>query len=328
MKNGRVRGFGDAATAVDTLKSAGIVPLLGTGALRITGTDRLDFLHGQVSNEVKRLQVGEGRAALMLNVRGHALALMRIYRREDDLFVAVEGGAGARVEAQLRAHIIFDQVELHNLNGTLTALTLQGADAPTILSRVFGPDLPDVPQPDTFVQLPFASAKVLVSPVRRSRAGGYDLHVLGRDAGALVAALTKAGAALAGEDALEAVRIEAGIAGAELEGGEGVLPQEAGLEVAVSYRKGCYLGQEIMARVEARGNLRRRLVGLTLTGFPEAGTRDLTRDGKTVGRLGGVAEHPRLGVIALASVRTEVEVGAGLEVGGASAVVSGLPFDG
>ena len=262
----------------------------------------------------------------MLNVRGHALALMRVYRREDDLFVAVEGGAGAQVEAQLRAHIIFDQVELHNLSDTLLTFTVQGTDAGAVLRRVFGADLPDLPGPDTFTQPPFASAKVLVGPAPRSRAGGFDLHVLSRDAGALVAALTGAGAVLAGEDALEALRIEAGIAGAELEGGDGVLPQEAGLEHAVSYRKGCYLGQEIMARIEARGNLRRRLAGLSLDGLPEAGAKDLVQGGKTVGRLGGVAEHSRLGIIALASVRTEVEAGAGLEVGGVNAVVSSLPF--
>ena len=335
LQHGRVRRFGDAngnlkgnlAAEVSALGTAGLVPLLGTGALRITGADQLDFLHGQVSNEVKRLKPGESRGALMLNVRGHALALMRVYRREDDLFVAVEGGAGAQVEAQLRAHIIFDQVELHNLADTLLTFTLQGTDVAEVLQRVFGTHLTDLPEPDTFAQPLFASAKVLVGSAPRSRAGGYDLHVLSRDAGALVAALTESGAALAGEDALEALRIEAGIAGAELEGGEGVLPQEAGLEHAVSYRKGCYLGQEIMARIEARGNLRRRLVGLSLRGLPEADAKDLVQNGKTVGRLGGTAEHPRLGIIALASVRTEVGAGAGLEVGGVAAVVSDLPIE-
>lgn len=334
LQHGRVRRFGDfsdhLAAEVSALETAGLVPLLGTGALRVTGADRLDFLHGQISSEVKRLGPGESRAALMLSVRGHALALMRVYRREDDLFVAVEGGAGAQVEAQLRAHIIFDQVELHDLTDTLVTFTLQGTDAAAVLRRVFGgdagADLTDLPEPGTFAQPPFASAKVLVGPAPRGRAGGFDLHVLSRDASALVAALTGAGAALAGEDALEALRIEAGIAGAELEGGEGVLPQEAGLEHAVSYRKGCYLGQEIMARIEARGNLRRRLVGLSLTGIPEAGTKDLVQNGKTVGRLGGVAEHPRLETIALASVRTEVGTGAVLEVGGVAAVVRELPL--
>ncbi len=320
---GRVRHFGDPAAEVAVLETAGIVPLLGTGALRLTGADRLEFLHGQVSNEVKRLAPGEGRAALMLNIRGHALALMRLYRREDDLFVAAEGGATARLEAGLRAHIIFDQVEIHNLSDSLTALTLQGRDAGKVLLEVFRADLP---APDTFIQLPFASAKVLVGPVFRSRAGGFDLHVLTRDAGALVAALQDAGAGLAGEDALTALRSEAGIAEAEFEGGEGVLPQEAGLTYALSYRKGCYLGQEIMARIEARGKVRRRLVGLKLSALPEPGERDLKQDGKTVGRLGGVAAHPHLGMIALGSVRTEIAAGETSEVGRVQAVVTDLPI--
>ena len=322
LSAGRVRHFGDVAAEVAALGQVGVVPLLGTTPLRLTGADRLEFLHGQVSNEVKRLSAGESRTALMLNVRGHALALMRVYRREDDLFAAVEGGAGAIVERELRAHIIFDQVELNNLSTSLSTLTLQGKGAATTIEQIFG----TVPAVDTFVQVPFASAKVLASPVARSRAGGFDLHVLTQDAAELLTALQRAGAQLAGEDALEAVRIEAGLAGAELEGGEGALPQEVGLEHAVSYRKGCYLGQEIMARIEARGKLRRRLMGLKLDGVPERSVRDLTRNGKTVGRLGGVATHPQLGVIALGSVRTELEVGAGLEVGGVEATVSELPF--
>ncbi len=319
---GRVRDFGDVEAEVAALGQGGVVPLLGTTPLRLTGADRLEFLHGQVSHEVKRLAVGETRAALMLNIRGHALALLRVYRREDDLFAAVEGGAGALVERELRAHIIFDQVELADLGTSLSTLTLQGEGAAATVAKVFG----TVPAPDSFVQVPFASAKVLASPVDRSNAGGFDLHVSTQDAGELLTALQGAGAELAGEDALEAVRIGAGIAGAELEGGEGALPQEVGLEHAVSYRKGCYLGQEIMARIEARGKLRRRLVGLKLSGIPEQGVRELLQDGKTVGRLGGVATHPKLGVIALGSVRTELGLGASLEVGEVGATVSDLPF--
>lgn len=324
LSAGRVRHFGDVAAEVAALEQGGVVPLLGTTPLRLTGADRLEFLHGQVSHEVKRLMAGESRTALMLNIRGHALALLRVYRREDDLFVAVEGGSGALVERELRAHIIFDQVEIDNLSTSLSTLTLQGEAATRAVQGLFG----TVPASGTFVQVPFASAKVLVSPVARSRAGGFDLHVLTQDAADLLAALQGAGIHLAGENALEAVRIEAGLAGAELEGGEGALPQEVGLEHAVSYRKGCYLGQEIMARIEARGKLRRRLVGLKLDGVPETGIRDLVQNGKTVGRLGGVAVHPRLGVIGLGSVRTELEVGAGLEVGGVSGAVSELPFTG
>ena len=118
----------------------------------------------------------------------------------------------------------------------------------------------------------------------------------------------------------------AGIASASGEGGEGALPQEVGLEHAVSYRKGCYLGQEIMARIEARGNLRKGLRGLKLAALPGSETRDLTLEGKKVGRLGSVAEHPDLGIIALASVRMELEAGQEVEVGEITATVVELPF--
>ena len=330
LREGRAARFGDAASDVGAFKRAALVPLLAVTPLRLTGADRVEFLHGQVSNEVKRLAVGEAIRALMLNVKGHALAGMRIYKREDDLFVAIEGGAGARVIQGLRAHIIFDQVELEDLSGTLASLTLQGEDAARVLTEVLG----EVPQPGRFVQPPFASAhsesaRVLVGETPRSLHGGYDLHVLTKDAPALFEALLNAGAAPAGEDALTLARVVAGIPAAETEGGEGVLPQEAGLEPWLSYRKGCYLGQEIMARIEARGNVRRELRRLRLSALPAAGARDIVQNGKVVGRLGAVATRPEEGVIGLGVVRKDVAASpsgeGGLEVGGVAATLAASP---
>ena len=324
MIEGRVSSFSDLSSEVQTLTTgAGLVPLLTTTPLRLTGADRLDFLHGQVSNEVKRLKPGETNTSLMLNVKGHALAQMRVYRREDDLFVAVEGGAGAFVQRELQAHIIFDQVEIENLAEAITSFTLQGPRAQEVLKEVFSTDLPNE---GTFIQPPFESAKVLISSKKRSETGGYDLHVLSKDAPALFEKLEAAGATLAGEDALEAVRVAAGIASAQGEGGEGALPQEVGLEHAVSYRKGCYLGQEIMARIEARGKLRKGLRGLKFVTLPQNDRGDLLLDGKKAGRLGSVVEHPALGVIGLASVRMELDSGTEVEVGEVTATLSDVPF--
>lgn len=289
--------------------------------LRLTGPDRLEFLHGQVSAEVRGLKVGQVSTALMLNVKGHALALLRVYRREDDLYVAVEDGAGALVKAQLQAHIVFDQVTVEDLSATLCAFTLQGPGTPEVLRRALGAELP---AEGHFVHVPFADAKVLLSPTRRSLAGGADLHVLCRDAEALGEALHKAGASMADEDWLTLARITAGLATAAAEGGEGVLPQECGLEYAVSYTKGCYLGQEIMARLEARGQVRRHLMGVRLTGRP--GERTLQYEGKEVGRLGSVAYHPDLGWIGLAVVRRELSPGTALVAGSAQATLTPLPF--
>ena len=324
FRDGRVSSFSTLKDEVQALTSgAGLVPLFTTTPLRLTGTDRLDFLHGQVSNDVKGLQAGETNTSLLLNVKGHALAQMRVYRREDDLFVAVEGGAGDFVQRELQAHIIFDQVELETLSDTITSFTLQGEKAGEVLSSIFNTE---VPSEQTFVQPSFESAKVLVAPAKRSAAGGLDLHVLSRDAGKLFERLEQAGATPTGEDAFGAVRVAAGIASAKGEGGEGALPQEVGLEHAVSYRKGCYLGQEIMARIEARGKLRKGLRGVRLEALPKSDSKDLTLNGKKVGRLGSVVEYPEYGVIGLASVRTELEKGQEVEVGEVKALLSDLPF--
>ncbi len=324
-EDGGVKGMSDVASEYQALKAgAGWGPRPIT-PLRVTGADRLDFLHGQLANEVKGLPVGEMNVSLMLNHKGQALALMRVYRRPDDVYVAVEGGAGAQVKEQLEAHIIFDQVELTDLSETLTALTVQGEKAAEVIRQLFdGHSDGDILE-GTFVQLPFAGAEVLVSPMRRSLPGGFDLHVLSKDAPALREALAAAGAVQVGAEVLETARVEAGIPDAAHEGGAGVLPQEAGLEYALSYHKGCYLGQEIMARIEARGKVRRRLVGLRLERLPEAGAVPKL-DGKVMGRLGTVMEHPELGVIALASVRNEAGVGERLELGEVGATLCSLPF--
>ncbi len=324
---GRVLAFGEhpkqALQAFYDQGSAALVPLLSLTPLRVSGTDRLDFLHGQLSNEVKRLKPGHSNSSLMLNVKGHALALMRVFRRQDDVYLAIEDGAGKLVKTQLKAHIIFDQVELEDLSKKISTMTLQGSGARKILQAMFG----NLPDDGEFIELPFAAAKLLISPARRSHSGGFDLHVLSRDAAGLFDTLIDAGASPVGEEALETARVSAGIATTAGEGGEGVLPQEAGLEQAVSYHKGCYLGQEIMARIEARGKLHKMLRGVTLSDFPAGQGLELKLAGKTVGRLGTVVRHPELGVIALASLRHEINPADKLEVGGTVATVSELPFD-
>ncbi|MEX2542528.1 MAG: hypothetical protein WD314_11995, partial [Trueperaceae bacterium] len=142
---------------------------------------------------------------------------------------------------------------------------------------------------------------------------------------ALTAALTAAGAVAGGMAALRLGRVCAGLASAAGEAGEGVLPQEAGLEPLVSYRKGCYLGQEIMARIEARGKLRRELGALRLEREPEPGEREVRRDGRLVGRLGTVARHPESGVLALAVLRSDLDLDSPVEAAGVPARRIRLP---
>ncbi len=283
-------------------ESAVLVPLLSTTPLRITGKDRLDFLHGQVSNDVRNLNEGEHNTSLMLNVKGHVLAQMQIFRRAEDFFIAVEDGAGELVKSQFQAHIIFDQVEISDLNNTLVSMTLLGNKAIPLLQEIFC----SVPEKNTFIYATLAS-KILINISQRSLFPAFDLHILKKDATILFDCLIKAGALPAGETLLNIARVEAGISSAAYEGGKGILPQEIGLEEAISYKKGCYLGQEIMARIEARGNLKRELITLLIEKKPYSNEKVVMANNKTVGKIGTLVNHPKQGYLALASLRKDVE---------------------
>lgn len=311
-------------TELEALEAAALlVRLEASGVLILRGADRIDFLHGQVSNDVRGLPAVGTNRSLLLNHRGHALAQMRVFRLAEELLVLVDDGALPVVEESLRRHIIFDQVELERRED-MSALTLQGAKAKEIIETALGVE---VPAEGTFGTVRFEGSEVIVTPSRRSAQGGFDLLAHGELVGSLTEALAASGAVTGSEEALELGRVMARIPAAASEGGEGVLPQEAGLEPLVSYRKGCYLGQEIMARIEARGKLRRELACLMLDGQPAGGERDIRSAGKLVGRLGRTVRHPRLGYLALAVLRSDLPEDARLEVGGVGARAAPVPIE-
>jgi len=258
-EQGRISHFQDIADSYQALnKGAVLVPMLGTSIYKLTGADRLEFLHGQVSNTVKGLEVGQHNTSLMLNIKGHALAQLQVYIEEESVLIAVEGGMGGFVKSHLERHIIFDQVEITDLSDSYVAFTFIGAKADgNIFDMVDG--LTELDN-DSFQKID----DTFISKSKRTQFTSFDLLTPIETANQLVEHNK-----LAGEDLLNLARIEAGIAHAEFEGGEGSLPQEVGLEGFVHYKKGCYLGQEIMARIEARGNLRKDIFALELSAVPE-----------------------------------------------------------
>lgn len=312
------------SSELEALHSAALlVRVDGLDWLRLRGADRIDFLHGQVSNDVRGLAVGGNTRALLLNHRGHALAETRILRSEEELLVAVEGDAVGIVEDSLRRHIIFDQVELERPSEPLVPFTLTGANAEGVLADA-GLTVPA--EEGIFVRTSLSDHPVTLLRSRRTEFVGFELYLPEEAVESATAALQGAGAVLGSWATLTLARVCAGIASAAGEGGEGVLPQEAGLEPLVSYRKGCYLGQEIMARIEARGKLRRELGALVLEEAPRDGERKVVRDSRPVGLLGTVARHPDLGFVALAVLRSDLSEADSLEVGGIPARRVGLPL--
>ncbi len=295
-------------------ETGAVVAHLPSRVVLAQGPDAASFLHGQLANDVTGLPVGGVNRSLSLNHRGHAMAESSVLRRGKDEFLLVVGDDGGEfVIDSLEQHIIFDQVTL-TPQPDLVLLTLQGAGAAQLL--------PQAPQAGSSSVCELAGHQVTAFPRRRSTGGGFDLLVDRAGAEAVTATLVDAGGVEVAPAVIDALRIRALLPTAGREGGEGVLPQEAGLEDALSYRKGCYLGQEIMARIEARGNLRRSLTRLELDSAAVTG-RQISRGGRAVGLLGSVVqiEGPDGGapmVEALAVLRNDLEGDEPLEVAGAN----------
>jgi folate-binding protein YgfZ len=276
--------------------------VLPSAALRVTGADRVPFVHGQVSNDVRGLPEPGVCRTMILNARGQIEFDVRVYKRADDLYIHAAEGLGAALLERLQRYVVFDDVKLEDISARLAVFHVS-SDLASGLGWSGGVQL--LPT-DGF-------GTVLVAPVQRGLEGGVDVHVLADHADALEAQLAARGERLSDAD-LECSRLRAGLADAHRDGFLGRLPQECGLEDAVSYKKGCYIGQEIMARLEARGNTRYALQAVTLEVSAPVGT-PVTLEGREVGQLGSSVQDGEA-LIGLAVLRVDLALDAVLEAGG------------
>ena len=298
-------------------EGCGLLDRSERGKLAFSGDGAKTFLQGQVTNDVEALTPGRGCYAAVLSPKGKMLGDLRILDAGDELLLDTERGALQAIFNVLhRARLGFD-AELHKRTLQRGLLSLVGPDA----RRVAGAEaLPDEEHAHASVDIGGVAARAIVTDV------GVDLLCDADDTAALAAALSARGAEPVAEAAVETLRVEDGRPrfGADLD--ETTIPQEAGLnERAVSFAKGCYVGQETVARLFYKGKPNRHLRGLRLSALVAPGT-ELTLDGKPVGLLGSVADSPAHGLIGLALVRREAEPGATLAAGSATATVAELPF--
>jgi len=301
-------------------RRAGILDNSERGKLAFTGSGAAEFLQGQVTNDVEALAPGRGCYAALLTAKGKMLADLRILRAEDELLLDTERSALQDVFNVLRRAMIGYDVQLHKRTLERGLLSLLGPEAHEVAGV---PDLAGEPEHS------HRAIELAGIPARAIRTYlGIDLLCDAADTGALREALSAAGARPVEEAAAECLRIEHGRPRYGLDLDDTVIPQEAGLnERAVSFTKGCYVGQETVARLHYRGRPNRHLRGLRLSAPANPGA-PLRRDDREVGRLASTTVSPRLGPIGLALVRREVEPGATVRVGddGIGAEVVELPF--
>jgi folate-binding protein YgfZ len=286
-----------------------------SGKLALTGPEAKAFLNGQVTNDIEALEPGRGCYAALLTHKGKMLADLRVVDTGEELLLLCERSAlQALFDALRRFKVGFD-CELHKRTLECGLISLIGPRAGTLVGAVGEDEHANAPSV-------IAGAEVLL--VRTDV--GIDVICDSVDTDRIRAALIDAGAVPAGEPEAEVLRVERGRPRYGVDLDESVIPQEAGLnERAVSFTKGCYVGQETVARLHYRGKPNRHLRGLRLGEQVEPGT-ELRLDERGVGRVTSVAASPRFGPVGLAIVRREAQPGDVLDAGGVRAEVVDLPF--
>jgi tRNA-modifying protein YgfZ len=309
------------------------------GKLALSGPNAKSFLQGQVSNDVEALTPGSGCYAAFLTPKGKMLGDLRILDAGDELLLDTERAALQELFNMIRRFSIGYDVRLRKrtLESALLSLIGPGTDAVIDLATA-----PAAPAPSAALAPPTSGAptdtefdhacrRIGRSDVRLIRTdGGVDLLFAADALDEVRAALLDAGAAPVDERAVECLRIERGQPRYGVDLDDAVIPQEAGLnDRAVSFTKGCYVGQETVARLFYRGKPNRQLRGLR-SDVPLARGDTLSYAGRPVGTVTSTAASPRFGAIALALVRREAPPGSTVSVAGeataASAEVVELPF--
>ena len=331
--------------------AAAVFPLADRGLVDVRGSDRVRFLQGQLSNDVAGLAAGGARSgchALVLTPQGRIVAEVHVLARQDAFWLETVRAAVPALIARLEKYVIADDVQIDDRSGDWARFGVEGPRAAELVAMAAGGRAvepaalgsaalePAALEPGACAEWSIAGAVTVVAAFGWSGETALQLFVpmAQRDdaAHALEASARKAGATVSGAAVLDVLRVEAGVPrfGAEL--GEQTLPAEARLvESAVSLSKGCYTGQEIVARMHSRGRVGHLLVGLSLGGdaggLPAPGT-DLLREGVKNGEVTSVALSPVAGPIALGFVRAaHAEPGSRFTLAdGSLATVVSLPF--
>jgi folate-binding protein YgfZ len=307
------------------LRSGGaLVDLSGREVVRVSGPDRVSFLHGMVTQDVRGLAEGAVADAALLTAKGAMVADARVVRRAEDLLLLVEPGFGAPVVEALNRYLISEDAEVAEASAEFGQLALIGPRAEELAKEALGLV---APADGGLRSFEVEGAKGWALP-QGLLLLGLDLLVPTGALPATVDRLLAAGAVPAGFEALEVLRVERGIPrfGADMD--EKTIPLEARLERALNYQKGCYIGQEVIARATFRGHMNRHLVGLSFQSLPPPRS-ELFRGERRVGWVTSAVESPRFGPIGLGYVHRDLEQpGTALTLAGATgqATVRALPF--
>jgi folate-binding protein YgfZ len=326
---------GTAAAYDAARRHSAFVDRSSRGRIVVSGADRASYLQGLLTNDITALQAGQGCYAAYLTAQGRMITDMHVYELGDVILVTMSGDVKDAVLAKLDRFIFTEDVQLGDVTASFAQLAIVGPQAAQRVAALIGGVTEDalraLPAHGN-VRATWQGGAAIVTQIVDAGAPGYEVYVDTAQAGAARAALVASGVVELDASAAEAIRIEAGVPLFHRDMDEDTIPLEAAIESrAISFTKGCYVGQEVIIRVMHRGHGRvaRKLVGLILGGdavpAPGAAVRAADRD---IGRVTSSTWSPALArAIALAYVHRDfLEPGTQVSVGDAAAEVATLPF--
>jgi folate-binding protein YgfZ len=323
-------GSGSAGEFAALVSGAGVFDLAGRARIALTGGDRVRWLNGMVSNNVRDLEAGHGVYAFLLNPQGHILADLYAYNHGESFVVDVESSLLAKVLDHFDHYIIMDDVEVTDLTDKTAAVAVAGPKAHEVLTKA-GLAVPDL-EPLQFTETTWQGTPLTVARRDNPAVSWFDLWLAPGDVPKLRESLVAAGAEAVGAPTLELLRVACGVPRYGQDIRERDLPQETEQQRALNFSKGCYIGQEIVERIRSRGSVHRKFTGFLIDGPAlQPGTK-IQVEGKNAGEITSVVSLPLPGGernLALGYIRREIGVpGKQVQAGEALATVAELPFAG
>jgi len=314
---------------------AGLIDLSSRGRIRVSGSEATMFLNGLITNDMKTLAENRWMPAAFPNVQGRLMGAVRVVRGVDsadkkpEFLIDTDPESHESVLKTIARFTLAGDFHVSDVTTETALLTIQGKRAVEVVEKVFETSISDLPH-NGVVKLEWQNAPVIIIRATHTAEDGFDILIDSAHAAKVRQVLTDAGAEPVGQDALEILRVEAGIARFGRDMDETNVVTETNLDDAVSYTKGCYVGQEIIVRIRHRGHVAKKLTGLRFQTDHriEAGTTIKSADDKEIGKVTSTAFSPGLGsTIGLGYVRYEyLEAGTSVSVDHETATITDLPF--
>jgi folate-binding protein YgfZ len=322
--------FGDPASELAALRhAAGLETLNWQGKLVLTGEDRVRWLNGMVTNNIRDLAPGFGNYNFVLSPQGRIQGDLNAYNRGDHILVTTDRAQLPKLKELFDKYIIMDDVEVTEVSDKLSSVAITGPTAHEILARA-GFQLPPL-APGQIFDTEWHHVGISIVRGMLDRIQTYEIWISPENAAPFWDSMISAAATPVGTEALEWFRILQGVPRYSIDITERDLPQETAQDHALHFAKGCYIGQEIVERIRSRGQVHRTFTGFELSGepLPARGTK-VQRDGKDVGEITSAASIPidgHLRHLGLGFIRREAATpGTQVQVGDTSATVAQLPF--